>query len=382
MQATFLYSPGSLLYTFGPSHPYNSERLRRTVLVLEHFKLKGVCGARPATEAQLKSLHGDDYIDILMKVSEDPTLDIGYSIGLSNGDTPAFEGMYEAACNVAGGTIEAAESVLCGDTIAFHLAGGLHHSQKHRASGFCFINDIALGINVLKAKYKRIAYVDIDLHHGDGVEAIFHNDPGVLTVSIHQFGKGFYPGTGNSDDTDDHGTVVNIPLKGGTGGDTWLRAFRDGVMPALEIYKPEVIVLQMGVDAHMKDPLGTLRIRTQDWYEAVKAIRDFGAPIVALGGGGYFPANPPRMWTAAVHILLNEPLPASMPQKLVNEWKTAEFDFIDPDSSAYCDVMSNVGGWGRGDDLRTPSDALNRHLKVLRESVFERLQHTSEAFPV
>lgn len=373
MQATFFHSPGSLLYSFGKGHPYNSERLRRTVLALEHFKLKGISGAVPASDKHLLLVHPQEYVDMLKFMSENPKSQKGLKYGIGTGDTPAFEGMYEAACNVVGGTVAGAESICCGDTIVFHLAGGLHHSQRGLASGFCFINDIAIGIEILRKRFNKVAYVDIDLHHGDGVERIFWDNPHVLTASIHQFGHGFYPGTGDSAETDSFGTAVNVALRGGSGGSTWLRGFEEGIMKSLEIYKPDVIVLQMGVDAHYKDPLGTLRILTQDWYKAVEQIRDFGVPILALGGGGYFPPNPPRMWTAAVHLLLNEPIPQSMPQHLLQEWKNKEYDYTQFDFIDNCKLSESADVDNHPYLADTPGAFLDKNLSILKTECFPLL---------
>jgi len=279
-------------------------------------------------EADLLKAHRADYVQALKEISSDPTSGktkiLRESFGLGTNDTPAFLGMWEACLSVVGGSVAAAESILYGDSLAINLAGGLHHAQYENASGFCMVSDIAIAIKLLRCKFERVAYVDIDLHHGDGPERYFYGDENVLTCSIHQFGRGFYPGTG---DKKDHGgyTNINVPMVSGTHGFIWLAAYKACIIQALEAFKPEVIVLQLGVDAHFDDPLGNLKVSVQEWLEAVKAIAEFDVPILALGGGGYEIKNPPRMWPAAVLTLMGETVPEDVPSPMSQQFKIPKF---------------------------------------------------------
>jgi acetoin utilization protein AcuC len=187
-------------------------------------------------------------------------------------------------------------------------------------------NDAAVAVRILRERFDRVAYVDIDVHHGDGVQGLFLDDPTVLTCSIHEDPRTLFPGTGFLEETGAEFTSVNAPVPAGSTGDAWLAAFDGIVMPALERFRPQAIVLQMGTDAHELDPLAHLRVTAQEWREAVCRIRDFGAPIVALGGGGYNLLTVPRMWVGACLELSRLPVPERLPEDLAEAWQTPRFD--------------------------------------------------------
>jgi acetoin utilization protein AcuC len=245
--------------------------------------------------------------------------------GFGTTDNPVFAGMFEASLAYLAGTVRAAEAVRDGAPLAFGIAGGLHHAQRSRASGFCVFNDPAVACAILREKFERVAYVDIDLHHGDGVQALFFDDPTVLTCSIHETGKRLYPGTGFVEERGAGDSSVNVPLEPFTTGDTWLWAFENGILPALRRFQPQAIVLQMGTDPHFLDPLGHLQVAAQEWLRAVEHIKALGQPLIAVGGGGYELSCVPRMWAAAVMTLsgieFEERIPASIP----SEWGMQTF---------------------------------------------------------
>lgn len=289
----FFYAERSLCYSFGEKHPYNSLRLKNAVdNVMSHGL--ACCNFEDASDDDMLSIHTSEYVDHLKQCSSGGKIKFKYGIG--DGDTPAFSGMYDA-CRVVAGATKAAAEVLCrGDDIAFNMAGGLHHARNNRASGFCAVDDIALGINTLLGRFEKVTYLDIDLHHGDGVEARYKGNKRVLTASVHQYGFGFYPGSGC--DSND-GDYINEPLDGGTNGRDWLRAV-DRLIDDIKGYNPDVIVLQCGVDAHYSDPLGSLNVTAREWFDAVQRTRELDKPMLVLGGGGYDHRNPARMWPAAV----------------------------------------------------------------------------------
>ncbi|HRI45387.1 MAG TPA: hypothetical protein PLV39_14610, partial [Fimbriimonadaceae bacterium] len=196
--------------------------------------------------------------------------------------------------------------------LATTLAGGLHHARRALASGFCLANDCAIALSILRERFDRVAYIDIDLHHGDGVQWIFWDDPAVLTCSIHETGRTLYPGSGFVEEVGPAGTSVNVPLAPFTTGDVWLDAFRGGILPAIEAFRPQAIVLQMGADPHYDDPLGHLRVTVAEWLEAVRLVRDLGLPLVACGGGGYAMHAVVRSWAAAILTLYAEPVPEEL----------------------------------------------------------------------
>lgn len=213
------------------------------------------------------------------------------------------------------GTAEAARSVVGGAPLAFGLGGGLHHAHRARASGFCIYDDPAIACSILRDHFSRVAYIDIDVHHGDGVQFLFYDDPTVLTCSIHEDPRTLFPGTGSVDETGVSYSAINVPVPAGATGDTWLFGFEHGLLPALQRFQPEAIVLQMGTDTHSSDPLAHLKVTVQEWIQAVETIRDLNTPIVALGGGGYNRQAVPRMWAAAVITLLGLEVPPTIPSK-------------------------------------------------------------------
>jgi acetoin utilization protein AcuC len=319
----FFYSERIMKYSFGPKHPLKPERLRRTIELLERF---GVVTIDPGSGDvnDVLRVHSQDYVNAVEEIGlaeakaevegrriEDArfgsrTADLSdqekawrFSFGLGGGDNPPFPDMHAISLDYVSSVVQAAKSVANGADLAFGIGGGLHHAQRQKASGFCIYNDPAIACSVLRDRFDRVAYVDIDLHHGDGVEMIFWNEPNVLTCSIHESGKSLYPGTGFEFDIDSTGTVLNVPLQSGTTGDVWLAAFVQIIIPALHNFRPEAIVLQCGCDPHFNDPLGHLNCRVQDWLGAVAAVRDLEIPTVVVGGGGYALSNVPRMWTAA-----------------------------------------------------------------------------------
>lgn len=309
MNPPFFYHPRMMAYDFGPGHPLKPVRLKMTVDLLESFGWRTE-DPGPGERADVERVHDSEYIDIVVRASVDPgelSRDDLFSAGFGAGDNPAFLGMYEASLAYVAGSAAAARAVRDGAPLAFGIAGGLHHARRAQASGFCVFNDCAVACSILRERFERAAYVDIDVHHGDGVQWIFYEDPTVMTASIHQEGRTLYPGTGGVEEIGAGGSSVNVPLMPGTTGDTWLWAFREGLLPLVRRFDPQVIVLQMGCDAHETDPLARIRCTVQEWLEAVRDVRDLGLPIVALGGGGYDLNNVSRMWTAACLTLAEEP---------------------------------------------------------------------------
>lgn len=308
MNPPFFYHPRMMAYDFGPQHPLKPVRLQRTVELLESFGWQSVDPGLGAVE-DVARVHDPAYVATVQSASEDLNSvprDLLFSAGFGAGDNPAFPGMFEASLAYVAGSAEAARAVRDGASLAFGIAGGLHHARRAQASGFCVFNDCAVACSILRERFDRVAYVDIDVHHGDGVQWIFFEDPTVLTCSIHQDGRTLYPGTGSVNEIGAGGSSVNVPLMPGTTGDTWLWAFREGILPFVERFQPQAIVLQMGCDAHVTDPLARIRCTVQEWLEAVRIVRDLKLPLVALGGGGYDLDNVPRMWTSACLTLARQ----------------------------------------------------------------------------
>jgi acetoin utilization protein AcuC len=299
-----------LAYDFG-DHPLNPVRLDLTIRLARELGVLDRLDVRapePADEAQLLTVHDAGYLAAVRSASEDPTFE-GYGLGTS--DDPVFPGMYEASALVAGGSAQAAQRLWSGEVEhSVNIAGGLHHAMRGYASGFCIFNDVVLGIRtLLAAGAQRVAYVDIDVHHGDGVQAAFYEDPRVLTISLHQDPRTLFPGTGMPHEIGRgaaEGTSVNVALPPGTDDAGWLRAFRAIVPGALRAFRPDVLVTQCGCDTHHEDPLANLELTVDGQRTAIAELHRLahevaGGKWLAFGGGGYGLVRcVPRTWT---HLL-------------------------------------------------------------------------------
>ena len=318
-------------YDFGPMHPLRPIRLELTMALAGAMGIltgPGVTVASPITAADdvLALVHAPDYI---AAVREAPR---GYlrhlqAFGLGTPDNPIFDGMHEASSLVAGASVQAAQAVWEGRAAhAVNISGGLHHAMPRAASGFCVYDDPALAIAwLLEAGAERVAYLDVDVHHGDGVQAAFYSDPRVLTISLHESGETLFPGTGWRDETgvgDGVGFSANIPLRAGTGDAEWHAAFDAEVPALLAAFKPQILISQMGCDTHALDPLANLTLSLtgqRQTYAKVHALAHAHADgkWVVTGGGGYDPARVvPRSWAA----LIAEVTGATLPDHLPEDW--------------------------------------------------------------
>jgi acetoin utilization protein AcuC len=313
----FYYSPAILNYTFGPNHPLKPERLRRTIELLGRYGVEPIDPGL-GNEADLLRVHSLDFV-------EDVKSGGSAEFGFGPGDNPAFTGMFEAALAYVSASAKAAEAVRDGADLAFGIGGGLHHARRSLASGFCIFNDCAVACSILRERFTKVAYVDIDVHHGDGVQWIFYEDPTIMTCSIHEEGRTLYPGTGFVEETGKDFSSLNVPLMARTTPDVWIDSFERGILPSLRKFQPEAIVLQMGTDTHFLDPLGHIESNAQSWLRAVEHVKNLGLPIVALGGGGYNLTTVPRMWTAACLTLGDIGFGPDLPKDLGGRWDMPHF---------------------------------------------------------
>lgn len=301
-------------YNFGANHPLKPVRLQNTMSLIRavapdiEFQDPGI-----GNRDDVLRVHSQEFVDFVAALDAGLARSAQPRMGFSSTDTPPFLGIYAASLAYCAGSASAAWAVCDGARLAFNWAGGLHHARKSEASGFCVFNDCALACSILRERFERVLYVDIDLHHGDGVQWIFYDDETVATLSIHESGKHLYPGTGFENETSVNCTAMNIPLLPMTTGDVWLSAFETIFAATVDRFQPGAIVLQMGADAHFRDPLGHLQVAVQEWLAAVELVRDRRLPIVALGGGGYEMSNVPRMWAAATLTLLDRAVPDLQP---------------------------------------------------------------------
>lgn len=303
-------------YNFGPNHPLAPIRVQLAMqLAKEMGLLDGVTltGGFPlATDAQLARVHGPEFIAAVKEASDNPNY-FSAEFGLGTSDDPVFPNMHRAAARVAGATTAAAVAVWTGQAEhALNLAGGLHHGHANSAAGFCVYNDIAVAIaEVLDRGAQRVAYIDIDAHHGDGVQEIFWGDPRVLTISIHESARTLFPGTGDPSEIGGPGALgsaVNIALPAGTGDQGWLRAFMAVVPDVVNAFKPEIIFSQNGVDSHIEDPLTHLALTVDGQKSAYQAVHRLahahGGKLVSVGGGGYDLFDVvPRSWANLVAVI-------------------------------------------------------------------------------
>ena len=336
-----IYTDKYQSYDFGPDHPLRPLRLKLTYSLMkslgffDHPSLK-IIEPRMASEEEIERVHTQDYVNAVKKLSENPNNReiTPYLYGLGPGDNPIFKGMYEASALVCGATISAADLVWDDNNdiiMGFNPAGGLHHALKNKASGFCIFNDIAVAIKYLKHLKKdiRVAYLDIDCHHGDGVQWIFYDDPRVLTISFHQSGKFLFPGTGNTNEIGEGlalGGAINFPLLPGTSNKMFLKLFRYCVPRILEEFSPDILFTQLGVDMHYDDPLTQMGLSLSVYRDIAQTIRSSVRDYcknkwIAVGGGGYLMTVVPRAWTIFLAKMLEVELENALPDSWIDEVK-------------------------------------------------------------
>ena len=308
-------------YNFGVGHPMAPVRVELTMqLATELGIIDGVdvVGAAPADDDLLARVHTPAYIEGVHKLSDHPVYD-SPTLGLGTEDNPVFAHMHEASALIAGASVEAARRVWTGQAPrAVNISGGLHHAMPGKASGFCIYNDVALAIQwLLDNGAEKVAYVDVDAHHGDGVQTMFYDDPRVLTISIHEGPQTLFPGTGFATEIGGEGaegSAANIALPPGTSDAGWLRAFHAVIPPLIREFAPDILVTQQGCDSHMDDPLTNLMLSVDGQRASYLALKDLadevcGGKWVATGGGGYAVMDVvPRAWAHLLAIVAGAPL--------------------------------------------------------------------------
>jgi acetoin utilization protein AcuC len=346
MTTALIYSDHYTCFDYGPEHPLRMERLGLTWRLMNAYGLttlpqSKVLDPPPADETAIGRFHTAEYIEVLKQASSRGAFGRAGLHGLGAGDNPVFPGLWDVAQLIAGGSLLAAQLVGAGEIgRAFHFAGGLHHAMPDRASGFCYVNDAVLAILHLRGRGLRVAYVDIDAHHGDGVQYAFYDDSNVLTISTHERGDRLFPGTGFVDERgsgDAVGYAVNLPLEPFTDPSVYLPAFEAVVPPLLRAFKPDVVVAQLGIDSHRTDPLTHLALDVQTFTRAFTRIVDLAPRLVALGGGGYDLQNVARAWTAAWAVMNGVDLPEELPKAFALDARRFHFrqdTLWDPESES------------------------------------------------
>nr|WP_329956261.1 acetoin utilization protein AcuC [Catenulispora pinistramenti] len=372
-----------LEYDFGHDHPLAPVRVELTMALARSFGLLDLPGVdvvafRPADDDLLELVHSAEYVGAV-RHSASVTHAERVRFGLGTEDNPYFPGMHEASARIVGASVAAARQVWSGASEhAVNIAGGLHHAMRSRASGFCVYNDPAIAIAWLLAQgAQRVAYVDVDVHHGDGVQAAFWDDPRVLTISLHEHPRTLFPGTGLPEESGGagaQGSAVNVALPAGTGDEMWLRAFDAVVPPLVRAFEPEVLVTQHGCDTHALDPLAHLLLTVDGQRAAAERLHGLAHEAasgrwVAFGGGGYETVNVvPRAWTHLLAEAAGQPIaPASA---VPSGWLafarqvTGRTDVVSVMTDGHRPVPRP---WSAGYD---PADPVDRAVMLTRRSVF------------
>ena len=305
-------------------HPMRPARLRYTYELLEGYGAFDSEGSRlvpprQATEEEVRSFHTAEYIQAVQALSLREHCESPARFSFSDrGDNPPYPGMYDAALWSTGASVVAAELVASGEVgVAFNTSGGLHHAAPDHAAGFCVFNDPVIAINGLVARGIRVAYVDIDAHHGDGVQNAFYDSDRVLTISLHESGEYLFPGTGFVEEMgvgQGDGYSVNVPLFPYTGDDVYVWAMEQVVPPLLKAFHPDVLATQLGIDTYVSDPLTHLALTTRGYERAVQMLADLELPWLAFGGGGYDLGAVARCWTLAYGIMAGREWPDEIPE--------------------------------------------------------------------
>jgi acetoin utilization protein AcuC len=364
-------------YDFGAGHPMNPVRLDLTIRLARALGVLDKPGVRVvapfmADDALLTTVHTADLVAAVRKAAYDP------DHGLGTDDNPVFDGMHEASATIVGGSVEAALAVWEGRAAhGVNITGGLHHAMPDRSSGFCVYNDVAVAIrSLLDAGARRVAYVDVDVPHSDGVQAIFYDDPRVLTISLHESPRTLFPGTGYPEETggpNAEGSSVNVALPAGTTDAGWLRAFHAVVPPLLRAWQPEILVTQHGCDSHVEDPLAHLALTVDGQRASSAALHALAHEVcdgrwVATGGGGYALVDVvPRAWTHLLAEAGEQPIaPETEVPQLWREHVRIVFGRLAP--ARMTDGQTPAyEGWDAGYD---PADWLDRAVVATRKAVF------------
>lgn len=383
-QACAIWGEDFMKYDFGPGHPMAPVRLDLTARLCRElgvFDDVDVVDVDVASGEVLAGVHDRAYVEAVKAVSADPTTADG-TWGIGTEDVPAFAGIHEASARLVAGSVEVARRVWTGEAEhGVNFTGGMHHAMRDRAAGFCIYNDIAAAIRwLLDHGVERVAYVDVDVHHGDGVQSIFYDDPRVLTVSVHESGRTLFPGTGWPAETGGpgaEGTAVNVALPPGVTDGPWLRAITSVAMPVVRAFEPQVLLTQHGCDTHREDPLAHMALTVDAQRQAAVNLHRLSHEVcdgrwVAFGGGGYDVCGAvPRTWTHLTAIAAHRPVPAAT--EIPAAWRE-HVDLVSgqPGPETMGDLPDSelpiwVQPWAMG---YNPHSGVDRAIMAAREAIF------------
>ena len=352
-------------FYYGPGHPMKPHRLQMThnlILSYQLYKKMEVYRPHLATEEEMTQFHAADYIDFIKRVTPENQHEFAkqlqkFTVG---DDCPVFDGLHDYCRVYTGGSIDGAKKLNHGLTdVAINWSGGLHHAKRSEASGFCYVNDIVLAILELLKYHARVLYLDIDIHHGDGVEEAFYTTDRVMTVSFHKFGDFFFPGTG---DVKDVGVKqgkyysVNVPLRDGITDESYQQIFKPVMQKVMEIYQPGALVLQCGADSLSGDRLGCFNLSVRGHAECVRHMLTYNLPSLVLGGGGYTIRNVSRCWTYETAVVLGDEVADELPYNDYYEYYAPDFNLHVPPNP----TMENLN--------------TRQYLEQVKQQVFENLR--------
>ncbi|KAK4538382.1 hypothetical protein CDCA_CDCA17G4407 [Cyanidium caldarium] len=367
-------------YYYGQHHPMKPHRVAMThnlCLAYGLYRHMEVYRPRAAAAEECKKFHAADYIDFLRRVTPDNAESLlealqRFNVGRQYGDCPIFDGIWDFCATSAGGSIDGARKLMSGaNDIAVNWAGGLHHAKKSEASGFCYVNDIVLAILELLRLHARVLYVDIDVHHGDGVEEAFYTTDRVMTVSFHKYGDNFFPGTGDVWDRGfgaGEGYALNVPLKDGIDDASFQRLFQPVMSKVIEVYQPGAIVMQCGADSLAHDRLGCFNLTVKGHGQCVAYIRSFRIPLLVLGGGGYNIRNVARCWLYETSVLVDVPADAQIPY---NDY----WEYFAPDYSLHIQPSAELENQNTAEYLDKVKSKVLEQVRQLRGAPAVQMQH-------
>ena len=342
-KAAFIYSDKLSQHIISHSHPMQPKRLAMTYDLLKQYNAFNqnhakVISPRKATRKELIKFHTEDYIDAVENISSSPNTISAALYNLGTSDNPIYTQMYEAALLSTGGSALAADLLLSSkfDSV-FNISGGLHHAMRSNASGFCVFNDPVIAIEKFLEQKMKIIYIDIDCHHGDGVQEAFYNREDVLTISIHESGEFLFPGTGKTNEIGTgkgRGYSINVPLYPYTNDELYESTFKKIVPPLIEFFKPDILVTQMGIDSHFQDPITHLSLTVQGFTEILKIFKSFNLKWLSLGGGGYNLDAVARAWASGWGVISTQTLQNDIPMNYAKAYNTSSlFDLSPPEIS-------------------------------------------------
>ncbi|KAF3456229.1 hypothetical protein FNV43_RR00879 [Rhamnella rubrinervis] len=365
-KVSYFYEPQIAHYFYGPDHPMKPIRIQMAHHLISRYELlphMEVYRPLSITKEDLCAFHAENYVDFLSTASlETPARVLG-QFGMGTGDCPPFPGLFDFCTASAGGSIGGAVKLNNAESdIAINWAGGLHHGKRCSASGFCYVNDIVLAILELLKVYGRVLYVDVDVHHGDGVEEAFYHTDRVMTVSFHQFEERFFPGSGYINQTGvgcGKDYAINVPLAQGINDECFVDLFLSIMSKVMEVYKPEAVVLQSGADSLAGDVLGAFNLTTKGHAECLRFLRSYNIPLLLLGGGGYNIGNVARCWCYETAVALDIEPNGILPDNYFSRFLESNLLHIEPDKKL--------------DDQNKPKDI--EKIKVMIMEQLRRLRH-------